>query len=113
MLFLLIMKMRCVFCVFDTWIKVGPATEPPSVRRPEHTCVHVHSRGMRVLHMCNKADARRPEPWIIFHPRDTFARGHRILRTFAQGAVDSRDVDPNLFEHTATAHDTHQPAACI
>jgi hypothetical protein len=46
-------------------------------------------------------------------PGDALARGHRLLRPFAQRAVDGRDVDADLLEHAAAAHHAHQPAAGI
>ena len=106
-----LVEMRGVLGVFQTGVQIGSAAEPPGVGGPEHPCVQMHRRAMRVDHMGDKADPACPEARIAVHPRHP-ARRHRLLRPGGQRAVDFRDVDPDLFKHLAAAHHAHHAAAC-
>ena len=105
-------EMGGILGIFDAGVEVRATAEPPGVGRPEHAGVHVDRRAMRVDHMGDEADSAGPEARVLVHAGNA-ARGHRLLRAFAKGAVHFGDVHPDLFEHTAAAHHAHQPAAAI
>ena len=103
----LCVEMRGILIVFDAGVQIGTATEPPGVRGPEHARVHVNRWRMGVLHMGDQADTGGPEPWIVLHARYALAGRHRSLRAVSERAEDGRDVDADLLEHAAAAHDAH------
>ena len=76
-------KMRRVFVIFETGVQVRTPAKPPGMGRPEHACVHMDGRTMRILHMGDKRYAACPETGILFHARYAFARGHCVLRLCA------------------------------
>ena len=99
-------EMCGILGIFDAGVQIGPTTEPPRVRRPEHPGVHMHRRGMRILHMGDKADARSPETRILGHaghtarhlldldPEDMF--GAR-LKLALLGAEETPDTPPSAY----------------
>mmetsp|Transcript_422 Transcript_422/g.1230 ORF Transcript_422/g.1230 Transcript_422/m.1230 type:complete len:203 (-) Transcript_422:2831-3439(-) len=113
MRFLYAVKMGGVLTIFQTWVQIRTAAKPPTVWGPEHTCVHVYSWTMWVLHMRHKADAACPKTRIFFHPRQTLARGHGVLRALSQLAINGGDIYADFLEHTPATHHRHQTTASI
>ena len=106
-------KIRCVFLIFDARVEVRTAPEPPPVRRPEHACIHVHSRDMRVVHMRNQADTRSPKARVIPQAFHIFARRHCRHGARAQCAMHSGHIDTDLLKDPAPAHHAHETTSCI
>src|ERR1700749_699370 len=84
------------------------ATAPPRLRRHEMTCVHVHCRDMRVLHVCDKGDAARPETRIGLRAGDGLGEFRR------QRAVDAGGCHhADLLEHAAAAQRADHAAVAL
>ncbi|KAF1853478.1 hypothetical protein Lal_00013840 [Lupinus albus] len=85
--------------------QVGAAAEP-ALGRHDVAGVHVGRRHQRRAHVRDQADARRPEFAGLRRTGDVGAEFR------AEGAVDGRDVDPDLLEHPALHH-RHGAAAAL